>query len=216
MTATATPVQFEAIAEYRQLIAARADRVRFLDVPVCRQFAVDGAGQPGGQDFQTAFTALYPVAYTVHFALRRRGLVAPVGALEGLFWLDDAETITPALFAGGESGGRPWRWSLRLPVPETAGDEEIEAAIAEVAQKKDPPALSRLRVLRWTEGPSAQILHVGPYSAETATITRLHKSIADAGLRACGRHHEIYISDPNRTAPGRLKTVIRQPVEHLA
>lgn len=213
MAAIASPIEFEEVADYRKLIEGRADRVRFIDVPECRQFAIDGAGQPGGEEFRAAFGALYPVAYTLHFALKRRGATAPVGALEGLFWLEDTETIIPATFAAGGTDGRAWRWSLRLPVPTAAGDEEVEAAIAEVARKKDPPALGKLHVIGWTEGPSAQILHVGPYSAEPATIERLHAAIDSAGFRPRGRHHEIYISDPNRTAPDRLKTVIRQPVE---
>ncbi len=210
MTVVAAP--FEQVGDYQALIKARADRVRFIDVPEYRQFAVDGTGQPGGAEFQTAFGALFPVAYTLHFALKKRGVSAPIGAIEGLFWLEGAETITPALFSSGESDGRAWQWSLRLPVPPPAGDDEIEAAIAEVARKKDPPGLSKLRVVTWTEGPSAQILHVGPYSAEPPTIERLHDGIAAANLRPRGRHHEIYISDPNRTPAERLKTVIRQPV----
>jgi hypothetical protein len=213
MAAVAAPIGFEQVADYRKLIEGRADRVRFIDVPECRQFAVDGTGKPGGSEFQAAIGALYPVAYTLHFALKRRRLDAPVGALEGLFWLEGAETITPATLASGGPDGKAWWWSLRLPVPMAAGDEEIEAAIAEVARKKDPPALAKLGVVDWTEGPSAQILHIGPYSAEPPTIERLHVAIASAGYRPRGRHHEIYISDPGRTAPERLKTVIRQPVE---
>lgn len=213
MAAVATLVEFEQVADYRKLVEAHVDRVRFVDVPQCRQFAVDGLGQPGGPEFQAAMGALFPVAYTLHFALKRRGVEEPVGAIEGLFRLGDAETITPAQFKAGAPDGLEWGWSLRLPVPASAAADEIEAAIAEVARKKDPPALGRLRTISWTEGPSAQILHVGPYSAEPPTIERLHAEIASAGLRLRGRHHEIYIGDPNRTAPERLKTVIRQPVE---
>jgi len=213
MVVIAPPIEFEQVADYRALTAARADRVRFIDVPESRQFAVDSAGQPGGPEFQAAFGALYPVAYTLHFALKKRDIDAPVGALEGLFWFDGTETITPSSFSGEGPGPSAWRWSLRLPVPGPATDEEIRAAISEVARKKDPPTLARLCVVEWTEGPSAQILHVGPYSAEPPTIERLHAAIASAGLRPRGRHHEIYISDPNRAAPERLKTVIRQPVE---
>ena len=213
MSGSMTASAFESVTDYRDLIAARADRVRLIDVPECRQFAVDGTGQPGDDEFAAAFGALYPVAYTLHFALKKRGIDAPVGAIEGLFWFDGTETITPSSFSGEGPGPSAWRWSLRLPVPGPATDEEIRAAISEVARKKDPPALAKLRVVEWTEGPSAQILHVGPYSAEPPTIERLHAAIGSAGLRPRGRHHEIYISDPNRTAPERLKTVIRQPVE---
>jgi len=213
MVTVTAPMEFEPVADYRDVITARADRVRFLDVPHCRQFAVDSAGEPGGPEFQAAFGALYPVAYTLHFALKKRGIDAPVGAIEGLFWFDGTETITPSSFSGEGPGPSAWRWSLRLPVPGPATDEEIRAAISEVARKKDPPALAKLHVVEWSEGPVAQILHVGPYSAEPPTIERLHAAIASAGLRPRGRHHEIYISDPNRTSPERLKTVIRQPVE---
>jgi hypothetical protein len=208
-----TQIEFERLVDYRDIIAARADRVRFIDVPECRQFAVDSAGEPGGAGFQAAFGALYPVAYTLHFALKKRGVDAPVGAIEGLFWFDGTETITPSSFIGEGPEAAAWRWSLRLPVPGSATDEEIRAAISEVARKKDPPALAKLHVVEWTEGPSAQILHVGPYSAEPPTIERLHAEIAAAGLRPRGHHHEIYVSDPNRTSPERLRTVIRQPVE---
>jgi len=203
VTAIATPIEFEQVADDRKLIEARADRVRFVFVPECRQFAVDGTGPPGGPEFQAAVGTLYPVAYTLHFALKRLGVAAPVGALEGLFEF-------------GAAAGGAWNWSLRLPVPGASLDDDIEAAIAEAARKKAPPALERLEVVRWTEGPSAQILHIGPYSAEPATIERLHAAIDAAGLRPNGRHHEIYLSDPSRTAPERIKTVIRQPVEAVS
>ena len=197
---TAGPVRFAPPADRRDLLAAKAGQVRFLDVPDAGYFLVEGTGQPGGDEFREAFGALYPVAYTVHFALKRRGVQAPVGGLEGLFWIGEPGPITPELFAGSDVS-RLWTWRLMLPVPDEANDEEIAAAIAEVARKKAPPAITRLRVERLAEGPSAQILHVGPYATEPGTIERLHDGIAEAGLRPRGCHHEIYLSDPGRTAP---------------
>jgi hypothetical protein len=166
-----------------------------------RHLALDGTGAPGGDEFREAFGALYPVGYTLHFALKTRGVSAPVGALEGLWWIDREE---PA---------RAWSWRLMLPVPPDATDDDITSAIAEVERKKAPPALPRLHVLAWEEGPSAQVLHVGPYDAEPATIEALHRAIADAGLVPRGCHHEIYLGDPSRSAPERLRTIIRQPVQ---
>ena len=211
--ATAGPVSFAPPADRRDLYTAKAGRVRFLDVPEMRYFAVEGTGEPGGGEFGDAFGALYPVAYTVHFALKRRGVEASVGGLEGLFWFGEPGPITPEGFVTRADGTRAWTWRLMLPVPAEASDDEIAAAIAEVARKKAPPALGRLRVERLAEGPSAQVLHVGSYAAEPPTIALLHESIAAAGLRPRGCHHEIYLSDPNRTPPERLKTIIRQPVE---
>lgn len=100
-----------------------------------------------------------------------------------------------------------------LPVPDEATDADFASAIDEVFAKKRPPLLDQLRCEEWLEGDVAQVMHVGRYDAEAPTIDRLHHEIEIAGLRARGCHHEIYISDPNRTAPDRLKTLIRQPVE---
>lgn len=213
MTIVATRPVFEQVTDYRHAIAARADRVRLVDLPECRDFAVDGGGAPGSDAFQAAFRVLYPVAYTLHFALKRRGIAAPVGALEGIFWSDDAETLTPAVFLDHDRASLGWRWSLRLPVPPEASEDDIAAAIADVARKPSAPPLDALSVVTWTEGLAAQVMHIGPYDAEPPTIERLHAEIAANGLTPRGRHHEIYISDPNRTAPEHLKTIIRQPVE---
>jgi hypothetical protein len=212
-TATVGPVPFARPADRRDLLAAKAGQVRFLDVPVVAFFMVEGAGEPGSDEFREAFGALYPVAYTLHFALKKRGVQAAVGTLEGLYWLGEPGPISADMFAAPPGGSWALSWCLMLPVPAEATDEEIAAAIAEVARKKSPPGLARLRVERLDEGPSAQILHLGPYDTEQATIATLHGAIAAAGLRPRACHHEIYLSDPNRTAPARIKTIIRQPVE---
>lgn len=104
MAAIETPVAFETVIDYRKQITVRRDRVRFIDIPPCRHFAIDGSGRPGDEAFQAAIGALYPVAYTVHFVLKRRGVDAPVGALEGLFWSDPALEPRPTA-ARYDNGG---------------------------------------------------------------------------------------------------------------
>jgi len=205
-------VHFDQPTDDADLLAARIGRTRFLDVPERPLFMIDGHGAPGGASFQAAFGALYPVAYAVHFAQKRRGVTAKVGALEGLYWFGDAEgPITSGEF--GEQDASAWNWRLLLPVPRAATTDEIQAAFGEVARRKAPEALHLLRVERWAEGPAAQTLHVGPYATETVTIAALRDALDQARLRPRGCHHEIYLSDPNRTAPERLRTIIRQPVE---
>jgi hypothetical protein len=88
----------------------------------------------------------------------------------------------------------------------------IEEAIIDAKAKKSIDALDGVRFERWTEGPSAQILHVGPYATEQISVVALHKAIADNGLRPRGRHHEIYLGDPRRAEPEKLRTILRQPV----
>jgi hypothetical protein len=206
-------LDFERPSGYRDELAARPDRVRFLRVAPRRYLVIDGSAIPGSKGFRDAFAALYPVAYTLHFALKRRAIDAPVGALEGLFWATPGTPLPVESFTTPTSASRPWSWRLMLPVPDQATDEDIVGAIADVKYKKAPHLIDDLRVEMWEEGPAAQVLHAGAYGEEAPTIVRLHAAIDSAGLRPHGCHHEIYISDPNRTSPDRLKTVIRQAVE---
>jgi hypothetical protein len=216
MALTARPVvEFEHASDYRDELIARPDSVRLLVIPSRRYLMIDGTDLPGAPGFREAIGTLYPVAYTLHFALKRRGVTAPVGALEGLYWIDRPEPISPAQFAATPGARAAWNWRLMLPLPHEATDADVSSAIDEVFAKKRPPLLERLRCEAWQEGRVAQILHIGPYDAEAPTIGRLHSAIAVAGLRPCGCHHEIYVGDPNRTAPDRLKTLIRQPVEAM-
>ncbi len=177
--------------------------VRFLDVPSRRMFTIAGTGSPQGDPaFRQAIETLYPVAYTLHFALKKgRGIGAAIGALEALWETEgDAEPDTE-----GPTG----RWQAMLPVPDEATDDEVAAAIDEVREKKSPPAIDSLTVEQFDEGLSAEITHVGPYDAEEPTIARLREAIRASGMLVRGPHHEIYVSDPNRTKPERLKTIIR-------
>lgn len=188
--------------------------VRIVDVPERRYFMVDGIGMPdeaatgASTTFQDAFQALYGIGYTLHFALKRRGVTSPVGALETLWsWGEE-----PGVLLSDRTDPATVRWTAVLAVPGEATDDEIAAAGADLRRKKDPPALDRLRIETLAEGRSAEVIHIGPYDAERPTIERLHAAIAAAGYRPRGLHHEIYLSDPRRTAPEKLRTIIRQPV----
>jgi len=207
-------IAFERPAGPADELRSVSGRVRFLDVAPVRILSVDGDGAPAEPAFKEAIGALYPVAYGLHFALKRRGIAAPVGALEGLWWAPDQ---LPGGSVVPEPGVAPtWRWTLFIRVPGEATSSEIADAIDAASRKRPAAPLGQLRVTTLAEGPSAQILHVGPYAAERPTIERLHAAIADACLRPNGRHHEIYLGDPRRSAPERLRTVIRQPVATTA
>jgi hypothetical protein len=186
---------------------AAATEVAFIDVPTMRIVRVDGAGDPNtaGGAFQEAMAALFPLVYTLRFALKRgRGIDTRVGPPEGLWW-DAADGPAP-----GSLADQPW--SLFVALPDEATEDDIAAAFAAVRAKQAPVALDRVRCEPFAEGRAAQVLHVGPYAAETPTIARLHAAIEAAGLTARGRHHEIYVGDPRRSAPERLRTILRQPV----
>lgn len=213
VVASPRSVTFDRPTDAEDMRSARRDRVRFIDVPERVFLSIDGTEPPGGEQFQGAIQTLYPVAYTLHFALRERGVRAPVGMLEGLFWLTPEELLGDQVQVEMDKATRGWHWRLLLAVPEDATELEIEAAMDAAARKRPLPAADRLRVLRWVEGPSAQVMHIGPYEAEQPTVRRLHEAIGQAGLRPRGHHHEIYLSDPRRGSPDRIRTLLRQPVE---
>lgn len=179
-----------------------------VDVPELPFLMVDGHGDPNtAPEYVDAVQALYTLAYTIRFALKRgpAALDARVMPLEGLWW-----TAVMASFSVDDKSA--WDWTLMIAVPEQVTTEIVEDARADAARKKRLEAIDRVRHARHADGLSAQVLHTGPYSAEGPTVTALHAFIAEQGLALTGTHHEIYLSDPRRVAPERMRTILRQPV----
>jgi len=184
-----------------------------VDVPELSYLMIDGRGAPTEPDdgvetdFQKAFGALYPMVYTIKFRLKRDGMAMPMLPLEALWFTADDGTFDM------EAPRQDWGWRAVLPVVDEATPVIFAEALAEIRRKKgDSEMLGRVRLERWCEGRSAQVMHVGPYADEKPTIEALHVFIAASGLRPRGAHHEIYLGDPRRADPAKLKTVLRQPV----
>lgn len=213
-----TNEKYDLKREHRELYAASAKDFTIVDVPPMRYLAVDGHGDPNtAQSYREAVEALFGVAYAVKFAskkaLGRDFVVAP---LEGLWWSDDHG----AFVARDKSA---WSWTMLIAQPDWIDDDAVAAAVATVRAKAAKrgqdaagvpnPALDLLRLEHLHEGESAQILHVGSYDDEAPTLARLHDEwMPQHGLTFNGPHHEVYLSDARRTAPEKLRTVLRQPV----
>jgi hypothetical protein len=187
----------------------RRNAVRLLTIPEHRFVMVDGSGPPGGEAFEARMPGLYATAYGLRFALKRRGVVAKVGPLEGLWWHAAGATDLDEILAGDRSD---WRWTLMIVIPDEATEAEINEQLANARAKVEPAIASSLRVEPFEEGDVAQVLHVGPYTEERPSIERLHVGIAEAGFRERGKHHELYLGDPRRSAPDRLRTILRHPI----
>jgi len=187
----------------------RPGAVRFLSIPEHRFVMIDGSGPPGEEAFQARMPGVYGMAYGLHFALKRRGVAGKVGPLEGRWWSVEGVRDLDGIL-GDERAG--WRWTLMIVLPEEATEEELEEHLVGARTKVDPGIAPSLRIERFTEGDVAQILHLGPYADERPSIDRLHEGIATAGFRPRGRHHELYLGDPRRSAPDRLRTILRQPI----
>lgn len=189
---------------------ARVGEVRVVEVPDQRYLAVDGHGDPNTTPAYTqALEALYPVAYALKTASRReldRDYVVP--PLEGLWWADDLAAFTTA------RDKSRWDWTMLLLVPDWLDEDAVDRAVERTAAKAEPPArLGDVRLLPLSEGTCVQTLHVGPYDDEAPVLARLHDEVIPGlGMRPTGTHHEIYLGDPRRAAPEKLRTILRQPV----
>ncbi len=190
----------------KELLGPSSKEPSIVEVPELEFLMVDGTGDPNKPgSFQDAIQALYSLSYGAKFALKKAGIEYRVSPLEGLW--GSAGGFVPAEKA-------TWRWTAMIMQPPAVTPAVLEKVRSEAMRKKPLPALAKVRLESFREGLSAQIMHVGPYSAEAPTIARLHDFIKKHGYRLTGRHHEIYLGDPRRSAPERLRTVIRQPISH--
>jgi hypothetical protein len=194
--------------EYRQLYNPSSKQNSIVDVPEMQFLMIDGAGDPNTSVAYTeAIEALYAMAYTLKFISKMtEGVDYTVMPLEGLWWTSDM-----AEFSTDDKSA--WEWTAMIVQPDHITAAHVATATDDVRQKKDPPALDRVRFEPYREGFAVQIMYFGPYADEAPTIERLHRFATDSGYQLRGKHHEIYLRDPRRTAPERLRTVIRQPIE---
>jgi hypothetical protein len=180
-----------------------------VEVPSFEFVMIDGSGDPAtSPGYEAAVAALYAVSYPVVVSLRRAGRPGlKVRPLEGLWWADDLSVFQPA-----SEDRASWRWTMMIRQPDDVPGDLYDAALARMAGKLGGAVAARVRIERFDEGLCAQLMHRGPYADEGADVTRLHDFAAARGLRLRGHHHEIYLSDPRRCAPQKLRTVLRQPV----
>lgn len=194
---------------HRELYSPPSKEFAVVDVPEFQYIAVDGSGDPNtSAGYANAVEALYGVAYTLKFASKKTlGRDFVVGPLEGLWWADD-----PTVFTTRRKDS--WGWTMMIGQPGWITEDMVGAAVDKVSRKKDIPALSSIRLFTLIERTCVQILHIGSYDDEAPVLDRLHNQyMPEHGLTFNGEHHEIYLSDPRRTAPARLRTVLRQPVK---
>ncbi len=188
---------------------ARKGRFDIVTVPPLQYLMIDGHGDPNtSAAYADALATLYPVAYKLKFFSKRdldRDYV--VMPLEALWWSDDM-----AAFTAARDKSR-WDWTAMIMTPDWITHEHLGTIVDSLTGSDRPPALDGLRLERLVEGLCVQTLHVGPYDLEGPVLAAMHGEFLDSqGLRMTGRHHEIYLSDPRRVLPEKLRTILRQPV----
>lgn len=190
-------------------------KVVLVTVTALPYLMIEGVGNPNtSKAFQEAIQALYSVAYTMKFGAKSTGVADwKVTPLEALWWDPAGRNLFDA---GYSTVPKEMAWRALLMQPAVVTVEMLEQAKVEVVRKKkNVPALGRLRLETWAEGLCMQTMHIGPYAAERSTVALMHTWMTENGYRVRGRHHELYLSDPNRTAPERMKTILRLPVEKV-
>lgn len=199
----------------KALYAGKVGRFDVIDISEQNFLRIDGAGDPNTSPaYGRAVAALYGLSYGLKFHGKPRGVDHVVGPLEGLWWADDM-----ASFAAGDKGS--WQWTIMIRQPDwvEAADlaEVLEAVVVKTAKKKDAPTdeatLRSVRLEPFSEGLVVQVLHIGAYDEEGPVLEEMHKRfIPQNGLAVRGLHHEIYLGDPRKVSPEKLKTILRQPV----
>lgn len=178
---------------------------RLVEVPTTKYLSITGRGAPGGGTFTEAMNALYAVAYTIKMARKKVGTQFKIAKLEGLWWADQPGKVVP-------DSPEEWNWQLLIKVPEAVTNGEVAAAAKLLRERGKSPMVDSVVIAELTEGQCVQAMHIGPYANEKETIARMREFAEEKGMQFNGRHHEIYIGDPKRAAPDRLRTILRMPV----
>ncbi|NIS78737.1 MAG: hypothetical protein GTO14_00570 [Anaerolineales bacterium] len=218
-----TKVDFK--KEWKHLYNPPKGKFTVVEVPSMQFLMLDGRGDPNtAKEYQDAIEALYAVAFKIKFASKKSlGKDYVVPPLEGLWGSGEMETrLSEArdeaewleLFAATDRD--TWRWTMMIMQPEWVTEDMYEEVSELVREAKGLSAIDKMRLETYREGLSVQIMHVGPFSDEGPALAKLHLDfLPNNGYVEAGKHHEIYLSDPRKTAPEKLKTVLRQPVRKM-
>jgi hypothetical protein len=178
-----------------------------LDIKPATYLAIEGQGTPGGEVFTAGIGALYGVAFTLKMTWKFAGKQDyAISKLEGQWWCDSSDGFAHV-------PRERWRWNLLIRTPDFIKLPDLDQAVALLLKRGKGADVKRVRLESLADGLCVQMLHVGPYENEHESIALMQALAEKKGLRFHARHHEIYLSDPRRVPPERLKTILRHPVE---
>lgn len=196
--------------DLKYLYQPSAKEVEIVRVPKFNYLMIDGEGDPNSTEaYREAVQALYAVAYTLKFTIKKeKNVDYPVMALDGLWWMDDMSQFTV-------ENKNAWKWTMMILQPPVVTKSLFVKGLRQAIEKKGLAGLSKIRFESYAEGLCVQIMHIGPYAEEAPTIQKLHSAARERGCELRGKHHEIYFGDPRKTKPEKLKTVLRQPIRRV-
>ena len=210
MTAKTKTQKLDFKKEYKYLFSPSAKEPEMVEVPAFKYIKIDGQGDPNtSKDFQDKIMVLYGLAYTIKFMLKldkEDPFDFTVPPLSGLWCADDITAFT-------EGRKHEWKWTLMILMPDRVTRDVFQKGKEELKKKKNPVFLDQARFEIYEEGLSAQIMHIGHYAEEGPTIAKLHEFFQGRGYTFNGHHHEVYLSDPRRCKPEKMRTILRQPIK---
>ncbi|ELR72858.1 hypothetical protein C900_00819 [Fulvivirga imtechensis AK7] len=198
---------------YKSYYTAKA-KPEITEIEPAKFLSIQGVGDPSGSDFADNVQALYATAYAIKFVCKALNKDFVVSKLEGLWWFDEQKykgyTMEEAPVKIPRS---EWGYRLLIRMPEYVTEQIVQEAIASTVEKKELPLAREIELYPMTEGKVVQMLHVGPFNKETETLLQMNEFIQENNFDRNGLHHEIYLSDFRKTAPEKLKTILREPVK---
>jgi len=204
------PGKTSLIDHWKHIYQPSAKNPVLVEVPTANYLMIDGSGSPNSNErYQAAIQTLYPLSYSLKFAVRKqKNIDYGVMPLEGLYWgTPKGQTHFT------EADKELWSWTLMILQPEWVTPELFETQYKDVKRKKSPPLMDEVRFEAFAEGLVTTIMHIGPFDKEEPNVLRMHRLAFDMGYELTGKHHEIYLNDFTRTAPEKLKTVLRHPIK---
>ncbi len=201
-----SPEKLDLFKQFRAEYKAGRNPVLIKTTPA-QYLAVDGQGAPGGPVFEECIGALYAMAFTIKMTRKFAGLGDyTVCKLEGLWFSEEGTNFC-------DIPQDRWRWMLMIRTPDWIGQKDLDQAAAALLSKGKAEKVKEVKLEKLDEGRCVQMLHIGPYEKVGETITVMEEYAKEKGTSFTGFHHEIYLSDPRRLPPERLKTILRRPVQ---
>lgn len=199
--------------KYKTYYSAKA-QPEIVTIEPAQFISITGKGDPSGKEFAEHVEALYSVAYTIKFNFKARQKDFVVSKLEGLWWFDEKKYRGLSVSEAPQKIPRKeWEYRLLLRMPDFVRQTDLKEAVNTVLTKKQMEQAREIIFYEMEEGRAIQVLHVGPFDREPETLKRVEEFIRSNKLEKNGLHHEIYLSDFRKTAPSRLKTILREPVK---
>jgi hypothetical protein len=200
-----TPQKVDLYKLHKEEYAAPG-KPKMVQIKKARYLTVSGKGAPGGDDYVEKIGALYAMAYTVKMTRKFGGEQDYVVCkLESQYWAEGQAFEDAAM--------DDWRWKLMIRTPDFVKKQELKKALAALKAKGKDKGADGVVLEDLSEGTCVQMLHVGPYDREGETVELMKEHAESSGYEFHGLHHDIYISDPRRVPPQRLKTIVRRPVK---